>query len=256
MHIERVRSVLQRHVKWPAVGVITFAVAVFAGPLGASPAQAAQRLSGVDVSHWNGAPNWRKAQASGVRFVIAKATDGRTFVDPMYARNKAEAESLGLAFTAYHYARPDSTPGDARAEADHFVKTAQLTGVDLIPALDLEQSGGLSPSALARWVHVWLMEVQAKLGVKPMIYSSPSFWSVHMGNSTWFAANGYRLWIAHWGVATPRVPAQEWVGLGWTVWQTTSGAHVSGFRGRVDHDLYSAGSLSQLRIRNSLVGGS
>ena len=89
-----------------------------------------------------------------------------------------------------------------------------------------------------------------------MIYSSPSFWNVHMGNSTWFASNGYRLWIAHWGVDAPRVPAQKWVGQGWTVWQTTSGAHVSGFNGRVDHDLCSAASLSLLRIRNNLVSGS
>ena len=253
VHFERVRSTLRHGVRWPAVAVVVLALAVVAGPLGARPTLASELVSGVDVSHWNGAPNWRQAQASGVRFVIAKATDGRDFVDQTYARNKAEAEALGIAFTAYHFARPDSTPHDARAEADHFVATANLNGDDLIPALDLERSGGLSPPALRRWVRTWLAEVQVKLGVKPMIYSSPSFWNVHMGNSTWFAENGYLLWIAHWGVDTPRVPAQQWLGHGWTMWQTTSAAQVEGFPGRVDHDFYSARSLRALRICNNTL---
>jgi lysozyme len=237
--------------RWFPLVAVALAASALVGPFNAPPARAANRVSGVDVSHWNGAPNWLRARRSGVRFVIAKATDGRTFVDPAYARNKADAEQVGLYFTAYHYARPSATPGDARAQARHFVKTARLTAKNLVPALDLEQSGGLPPAALAHWVRAFLSEVRDRLGVQPMIYSSPSFWATHMANSTWFAENGYPLWVAHWGVPQPRVPAQRWAGFGWTMWQTTSDAHFEGFRGRVDHDVYAASSLSTMTIATS-----
>ena len=50
----------------------------------------------------------------------------------------------------------------------------------------------------------------ARTGVKPMIYSSPNFWQTNMGNTPWFADHGYPLWIAHWGVSAPIVPAGNW----------------------------------------------
>ena len=63
-----------------------------------------------------------------------------------------------------------------------------------------------------------------------MIYVSPAFWSKYMGNTTWFAANGYdQLWIAHWTTApAPTVPASNWNGSGWTFWQYTSSGTVPG----------------------------
>src|SRR3954468_15322880 len=151
-------SAVLRRVLSAALGLIAL-TAAFAGPMGASPALADAYITGVDVSHWNGAPDWRRAQASGVRFVIAKASQGRDFVDPTYARNKAQAEALGLKFTAYHYASPDRTWHDALAEARHFVRTAQLGGGNLVPALDLEQSGGLTATQLSRWVKAFVTEV-------------------------------------------------------------------------------------------------
>ena len=64
--------------------------------------------------------------------------------------------------------------------------------------LDLETSGGLSQSALARWTQAWLDEVQARTGVSGLIYASPSFWKSKVGDTSSFAGSGHRLWIAHW----------------------------------------------------------
>ena len=202
---------------------------------------------------WNRYPDWSQAQAAGVRFVIAKATQGRTWVDPSYARNKAQAEALGIAFTAYHYAVPGWSSRDARVQADHFVATAALGGKNLVPALDLEKTGGLPPTRLQRWVKMFLEEVEARLGVKPLIYTSPSFWHTYMANTTWFADNGYRLWIAHWGVPQPRVPANGWSQRGWTFWQQSSSGTIDGFSGHVDHDVLFGASIKALRIRNNLT---
>jgi lysozyme len=208
-------------------------------------------LLGVDVSHWNGKPRWASAKEAGVRFVIAKATEGRNFVDGQYPRNKRRADALGIHFTTYHFARPDRTTNDALREADHFVRTAGLAGRHLLPVLDLETTGGLGTKRLKEWTRTWLQRVEARLGVKPMIYTSPSFWSERMGNTAWFANNGYRLWIAHWRAETPRVPAANWGGRGWTFWQVSDCGRVAGISGCVDVDLYGGGSIGSLKIRRN-----
>jgi GH25 family lysozyme M1 (1,4-beta-N-acetylmuramidase) len=229
------------------------AIALGLTALLALPAAAAQStLPGVDVSHHNGAVDWAKVKAAGTKFVIHKVTQGTTFLDDHYADNRQQIEALGLAFGAYHFADPENTIGDAVAQADWFVANAQLNGRNIVPVLDLEVSNGLSAKKLKQWTKAWLSEVQAKLGVKALIYSTPAFWVEHMGNSRWFADNGYRLWIAHWtSAAQPSVPASNWGGRGWTLWQYTNCGTVSGFSDCVDQDRLNGTGLAGLKIKNS-----
>jgi len=132
------------------------------------------------------------------------------------------------------------------------VAFAQLTGRNLVPVLDLEASGGLGVRKLKRWTKDWLTEVRAKLGVKATIYTTASFWMTNMGDTTWFAANGYRLWIAHWTTATqPTLPASNWGGKGWTFWQYDNHGSVSGISGDVDLDRFNGTGLAPLRIKNN-----
>lgn len=208
-------------------------------------------VRGIDISHHQGEVDLAAAMDAGIGFVIAKATEGQTFVDQRFAGNMAQADAIDLPFGAYHFARPDRTANDAVLEARHFVDTAQLGGPHLLPVLDLETSGGMGPRKLRAWVKAWLAEVTAQLGVKPIIYTSPSFWKTYMGNKRWFADNGYRLWIAHWGVEQPRVPATNWGGLGWTLWQHSSCGSVAGIDGCVDLNRYSGPDVDALRIRNN-----
>ena len=222
--------------------------AIAGAPDGRVGAQGSSYLEGVDVSNWQGAPAWRLVRDDGVQFVIAKASEGRTWTDGQYARSHRRARRLGIPFTAYHFARPGRAADDAIIQADNFVAAAQLRGRDLVPLLDLEDSGGLAVRRLRRWVKAWLERVESRLGVKPMIYVSPSFWRDKMGDSAWFAANGYRLWIAHWGVDQPRVPAGNWGGAGWTFWQYDNCGSHAGIDGCVDTDRFSGSDLSALRI--------
>ncbi len=227
-----------------AVSLLPFLVAA-----PAARAQTAERLPGIDVSHWQGTIDWAQVAGSGVRFAIAKATDGRSGVDEMYATNKAGAQGAGIAFTAYHFARPDATTGDAIAEADHFVDTARLLPGNLIPALDLERTGGLTQFQVTQWVLTWLGRVTERLGVRPMVYTSPNGWENRTGDTTAVADAGYTvLWVAHWGVDSPRVPAENWTGNGWTFWQYTSDGTVPGIGGRVDLDWFQGSSLDPVTI--------
>jgi lysozyme len=211
--------------------------------------QPPESLPGIDVSHWQGTIDWAQVAASGQRFVISKASEGQNYVDPMYAINKAEATAAGLAFTAYHFAKPDDTPNDAVLEADHFVDTAQLAPGNLIPALDVERTGGLSQTELTDWILAWLGEVTARLGTKPMVYTSPHGWENRTGDTTAVADAGYTvLWVAHWGVDTPLVPANDWQGNGWTFWQYSDCGTVPGITGCVDTDWYGSASFDPVTI--------
>jgi GH25 family lysozyme M1 (1,4-beta-N-acetylmuramidase) len=229
------------------------AVCVAIGAFLVSPALGGTvTLRGIDVSHHNGQPDWSAVKADGIDFAFAKATEGSTFQDDEYVRNKTQAEAAGIAFGAYHFARPGKAVGDATADANAFVDFAQLTDDNLLPVLDLEDSGGLGVRKLKRWAKEWVAQVEARLGVKPMIYTSPSFWRIHMGRTAWFANHGYRMWVAHWTTAdAPKVPAANWGGNGWTVWQYSSHGSVSGISGDVDLDRYNGTDLDQLRIKNN-----
>jgi lysozyme len=217
----------------------------------AGPATAADEIRGIDVSHWQGTIIWADVAADGIDFAFAKATEGRLYQDDKYARNKERAEANGIAFGAYHFANPDKTANDAILEADNFVDTANLGPNNLIPVLDLEKHGGFSQKKLRRWAKAWLARVEERTGVKAMIYTSPSFWKERMGNPTWFSDHGFRLWIAHWYVDAPRVPAQNWDGRGWTVWQYDDCGSVDGIDGCVDLDRFRGSNLNALLIANN-----
>ena len=187
---------------------------------------------GIDVSHWQGNLDGPTGRAAGKKFVIAKSTEGIGHKDDKYERNKTGARAQGLKFGAYHFAQPVNDP---IREADWFVDNSGYERGMLIPTLDLERTGGRSVTGLTNWTKAWLGRVYERLGVRPMIYVAPSFWRSNLNDTRWFADNGYAiLWVAHWGVSSPSVPASNWGGRSWTFWQYTSSGSVPGISGRVD----------------------
>ena len=167
----------------------------------------------------------------------------------MYATNKAGAALSGVVFGAYHFARPDGTANDAVIEADHFVDVAQPQPGDLIPVLDIERTGDLSQAQLTQWILAWLGRVTERVGVRPMVYTSPHGWATRTGDTTAVADAGYTLlWVAHWGVASPTVPGGNWGGNGWTFWQYGNCGVIPGIDGCVDVDWYGTGSFDPVTI--------
>jgi lysozyme len=136
-------------------------------------ANAATTLPGIDVSKWQGTIDWSKVAGAGIRFAIARATKGRTYIDPTFQANVNEARANGIVVGAYHRATPSGGATanivDARAEANHYLDVASPGVGDLIPALDIEETGGLAPADLVVWVKAWVTRVTNVLGVKPML---------------------------------------------------------------------------------------
>jgi GH25 family lysozyme M1 (1,4-beta-N-acetylmuramidase) len=214
-------------------------------------------LEGIDISHWQGDIDWPQVGDAGKKFAFMKASEGTTFVDPTYSINRARARAAGLKVGAYHFAQPGVAPGDARAEADHFLATADIADGDLPPVLDLERVNGLTPIALQGWTKEYLERIHERTGVRGAIYTSPNFWTNYLANTDWFATNGYRvLWVADWRANPgPEVPASDWAGFGWRFWQYTSDGAVPGIVGRVDLDRFDGEDLSAVAIELASAGG-
>jgi GH25 family lysozyme M1 (1,4-beta-N-acetylmuramidase) len=218
-------------------------------------AGAATYARGIDVSNWQGSIDWLQVAGDGYTFAFAKATEGTGFTDVTYAVNRAGTQGLGLRIGAYHFARPEGS-GDAAvvasaiAQADHFVDVAQPRAGDLPPVLDLEQAGSLSQTSLASWTQAWLDEVAARTGLSPLVYSSPNFWKTKLGDTTSFAADGTRLWLAHWTKnVAPSVPASNWNGLGWSFWQWSNCEKVPGILHCVDADRVNVGDPAPYALK-------
>lgn len=197
---------------------------------------------GIDVARYQhgGSLSWPAVRRDGVRFAFVKATESDSYVNPYYSSDDTRARRAGIYTGAYHFAQP--SVGSAGDQARYFVSQGgsfHQQG-DLPPVLDLEQANGLGVRQLRGWVRRWLATVESLTKRKPLIYTSPSFWSVYMGNTAEFTK--YRLWVANYNVDQPTVPG-AWPR--WTFWQWTSTGRVDGISGDVDVNAFQ-GSRDQL----------
>jgi GH25 family lysozyme M1 (1,4-beta-N-acetylmuramidase) len=232
-----------------SLGGVAVCIAVFA--LAAS-AGGAERIPGIDVSRFNGEIAWEPVGAAGIEFAFVAASRGsgddcavaptRCGADPLYDGNYAGAKAAGIRVGPYHRAFTNGNGRrqvrqDARAEARVFLASVgDLRADDLPPALDVEAPfDGLDRRELRLWVRSWLARVERRLGRKPIVYTNASSWA-QTGDTSSFARRGHPLWVANWNVRAPIVPADDWAGQSWSIWQYTSSGSVPGIEGRVDRN--------------------
>jgi lysozyme len=204
-------------------------------PTGSSPAQA----QGLDVSHFQGTVDWPQVAQAGYAFAFIKATDGITFVDPMFAENWAAAKAAGLLRGAYHFFEADDDP---QQQAANYLKTVSLGPGDLPPVLDVESSSTSSevPTAtIIDSIAAWLQAVAQATGRTPILYTNRTYWD-SLGTEQF---SGYPLWLAEYGVTSPTLP-QGWTN--WAFWQFSQSGEISGIATSVDLNLFQ-GSLQDLQ---------
>jgi lysozyme len=230
--------------------LLAIAAALPPGPAAGAQRPAEGRQTGIDVSRFERRIDWTRVAGSGVDFAFVQASRGSGSdcavkqwtcgADRFYDLNHRRAREEGIRAGPYHRAFTNggsiaAARRDARAEALVFIReVGRLRPGDLRPVLDFETPfDGLGPGLLRAWVHAWCNRVERALGARPIIYTNAYSWSF-TDDARGLARSGHPLWVAHWGVSRPLVPAGGWDGRGWSVWQYTNAGRVPGIRGRTD----------------------
>lgn len=199
-----------------------------------SQASAAQTAAGgpsvagldavIDISHNVTVTDFNAVRRrSNILAVVHKATEGGDWVDPSYAPRRAQAESAGLLWGAYHFGTRQYT---GQRQARTFLAAAQ-PGPKTVMALDFEPNDHNPRNTMTLvQAEVFVQEVYNATGRLPMIYTQPNW------------ANGQRvargltlgapipptsilarceLWLADYR-ESPEVPL-AWANRGWRMWQ-------------------------------------
>lgn len=185
----------------------------------------------IDVSSWQTGIN---VTTSGAQIVVAKATEGVSYVNPDCDRVIQDALSAGQGVGVYHFAH---TENDARHEAQHFIdNTRGYIGKRIVPILDWEPSAPWNTS----WALTWLQTVKAAWGTKPIIYMNQSTENAYDWSTV--VAGDYGLWIAAYTLGyTPiygfNPPSTQPTLYHWpfaVAWQYTSTGYVGDWNGALD----------------------
>jgi GH25 family lysozyme M1 (1,4-beta-N-acetylmuramidase) len=120
----------------------------------------------IDISHHNGARlRFDKAKADGIIGVIQKTTQGITYVDATFHKNKKAILAEGLLFGAYHF----GDGSDGRLQAKHFLDVVQPND-DTVIVLDFESNPG-GPSMTLGQAHAFVTHVKLEVARWPGFYS-------------------------------------------------------------------------------------
>lgn len=184
-----------------------------------------QNSFGIDVSHHNGKINWE--QVPDVEFVYVKATEGATYVDPMYQQNIKGARAKKLRVGAYHYFR---TTSSAQKQFENYKKHVKKSDIDLIPMVDVEECKKWSAVQFQDSLMQFIQLVKSHYGKAPMIYSVNTFYNKYCAPKF----NNYYLIIGRYGNEEPFIKGKGT----YTIWQKSQIGRITGISKNVDIDIF------------------
>lgn len=198
----------------------------------------------IDISYWQGHPDFVAVKAAGVGLVIMRAADGEgaTIVDDsVYVANREAARALGLTVGSYYFNGHAASP---TAAADHLMAINDWHPGDVV-AIDVEGGAGVmwNPAQVLEWVNRILAHGVPADHVLVYMSTTPN----HALDWSQVAATGVGLWIAQYG-ANNGIPQNSPVVAhwpNWTLWQYSSvkptGAAPAGLNTNLDLNIVADG---------------
>ena len=186
----------------------------------------AQRLDVIDVSHYQGAIDFAAVKASGIVGVIAKATEGSTYIDDMFLKNRDACEEAELGFATYHYLKPDNITD----QMHHYLDTVEPAPGERV-VVDFEDEG-CTLEDLHEAVKV-LMKDPRQLQIT--VYSGHLIKQM-LGDEHDRLLSVTSLWLAQYTTGTPSWPKGTWDT--YSLWQYTDKGKCPGVSGNVDSNQF------------------
>jgi lysozyme len=179
----------------------------------------AEKTLGIDCSQWQDEDStpqmmdFTKAIQNGARFEFTKVSQA-TWLDEDFIMNWHNARLAGILRGGYHFL--DWTK--PALEQARFCAGALANDPGELPlVMDYEcRTGAPAPAVARREALTFLVEVEQLLGRKPILYTSPGYWFDFGSHDPYWKQ--FDLWIAHYEVTRPAVPA-PWTE--WRFWQYT-----------------------------------
>jgi lysozyme len=187
----------------------------------------------IDVSHFDGTPDWAKVRAAGILGVIHKATQGKSYVDPTFASARKDVPAEGLLWGAYHFGTGDE-PG--KDQAQFFLDTVKPDAQTLC-AIDFEPNPSGTQMTLQEMLD-WIEVVEQATGRPPVVYGGKSLLFRAIGSTQQPALAKCPLWVAQYtSAASPSaIPSQVWPT--WALWQYTETGTIDGITVNVDRERF------------------
>jgi lysozyme len=194
-----------------------------------------EKSFGIDVSEYQDDINWDEVkEIEGnfpIEFIFIRSTVGNDRRDYKFKKYWAKAKANKFICGAYHYYRPNE---NSIEQANNFIKNVTLKKGDFPPVLDIEklpkeQSIDRLKVGLQRWLDV----IEEHYGVKPIIYSSESYYNDFLKEDF----SDYPFWIANYTAFYSDIDDD------WSAWQVSENGKVKGIKGRVDVNIFNGTSL-------------
>lgn len=192
-------------------------------------------IKGIDVSSYQGKPDWSKVSNSGVKFAILRIHQ-KTGIDASFEHNYKGCKSNGILIGGYKYSYA-LTPAQAIDEAEDVIAALNGRGLDFPVFYDLEWSNQqkLDKQAIENIAVAFLTRIK-KAGYKIGIYCNYDWYNNALSDTL----KQYDCWIANYpkkeldnGTLQERLRVP--VGVGW---QYSEHGKVSGINENVDMDVF------------------
>ena len=193
-------------------------------------------LNGIDIASYQKGINLGVVPCD---FVIIKATQGLSYINPDFERAYKQAKSSCKLLAIYHYANGVG----AVKEADFFIKVIGNRIGEAILVLDWEgaQNPQFGKNDVA-YVKAFCDRVYESTGVRPLVYMSKSVCRAHDWSSV---ASNYALWAAQYANNnTTGYQSHPWTDSrsygAWdapVIFQYSSKGRLNGWSGNLDLDI-------------------
>lgn len=188
---------------------------------------------GIDVSSWQGKPDWTKVKKSGVEFAILRIhqKDGS---DASFEHNYKGCKANAIPIGGYKYSYA-LTSAQALEEAEDTLRVLAGRGLDFPVFYDLEWNSQrkLGSAAIEKIAETFLNRIK-KAGYKVGVYCNMDWYQKVLTEKL----RKYDLWIARYPAddnGTIQERLRPDIGVGW---QYSSKGKVSGITGNVDMNVF------------------
>jgi len=186
-----------------------------------------QRVDFIDVSHWQDQIDWRAVadKNPGLVGVIAKCTEGKSYLDPDYVANRTGALGQGFSFAPYHYLHK----GDAAGQMAWFLSRAQLRQGERV-VIDYEEQD--PPVGIADLKDAVFKLRHDRPDLEIAVYGASKLTEDvdACDDVTWL--DGTSLWAARYSEVNQPTVGKAWPY--WSAWQFSDEGEVKGIVGDVD----------------------